>query len=138
LVIEDDPRVRELIAIYCAELGLHVHQAHCGQAALEILERITPQLVCLDLTLPEFSGFDLCQRIRRSPRTADVPVVVISGHSRPADRAAAEDAGATDYIVKPFRRRQFARIVRRALLSRVQPPANDDAVTPLAKAQGGG
>jgi two-component system chemotaxis response regulator CheY len=111
-------------------------------AALQVLERITPELVCLDLILPEFSGFDLCERIRRSPRTAAVPVVVISGRSTPMDRAAAEDAGATDYIVKPFHRRQFARIVRQALLRREQPPANDDVVTPpwtpRVKARGGG
>jgi len=115
LIIEDNPHVSAVMAEYCLELGFAVHQAYSFRAALAALSRLTPDLILLDLVLPESSGFTLCEAIRQDARLANVPVMVVSGRSVPMDRAAAEAAGATAYLVKPFGRSRFVEMVREAL-----------------------
>lgn len=115
LIVEDNPHVCAVIAAYIGEMGFEVHQAHSFRAAKTALAWLTPDLILLDLVLPESSGFTLCEAIRQDPRLARVPVVVVSGRSVPMDRAAAEAAGATGFLVKPFGRPQFVEAVRRAL-----------------------
>ena len=102
-MIEDDPDARRLVAACLRRLGLRVHEAASGAEARVVLERTTPDLICLDLRLPDGSGLALCEQIRASPRLCDVPVVVISALTRPIDRAQAEVAGADEYMTKPFR-----------------------------------
>jgi len=112
VVIEDDPDARRLVAACLRRLGLRVHEAASGAEARVVLERTTPDLICLDLRLPDGSGLALCEQIRASPRLCDVPVVVISALTRPIDRAQAEVAGADEYMTKPFRPDALAESVR--------------------------
>ena len=111
-MIEDDPDARRLVAACLRRLGLRVHEAASGAEARVVLERTTPDLICLDLRLPDGSGLALCEQIRASPRLCDVPVVVISALTRPIDRAQAEVAGADEYMTKPFRPDALAESVR--------------------------
>ena len=113
LVIDDNPGVCALIAAYCVELGLEVEQAHTVRAAQQAFARRVPDIVLLDLVLPESGGLSLCEEIRR--HAPDLPVIVVSGRSVMTDRADAEEAGATDYIVKPFDKARLRHAVRRAL-----------------------
>src|SRR5205085_7364502 len=111
LVVEDDPEIRKLLAKFLERLGLVAIEAATGKAALVTLEKLTPELVCLDLMLPELSGYQICERIRATPHLAKVPVLVISARSTPPDRALAEELGADAYLVKPLRWNTFSTTV---------------------------
>jgi two-component system chemotaxis response regulator CheY len=122
IVIEDDPDARRLIRSYCERLGFRVETAASVRAANALLDARTPDLVCLDLILPEASGLGICERIRATPRLAEVPVLVISARATPFDRALAEEAGASGYIVKPLRWKGFLDAVERLIgVSVLQP-----------------
>ena len=111
LVVEDDPDIRKLIRRYLEKLDLDVDEAATGKAALWRLERERPALVCLDLMLPESSGYEICERIRAMPHLAKVRVLVISARSMPPDRALAEEVGADAYLMKPIRWGSFSSLV---------------------------
>jgi CheY-like chemotaxis protein len=111
LVVEDEPETRKLLRKYLEKLGLDVLEAASGKAALALLETHLPALVCLDLMLPEISGYDVCERIRATPRLQSMPVLVISARAQPPDRALAEEVGATAYLIKPIRWTTFSEIV---------------------------
>lgn len=115
LVVEDDLKILKLVARYCERLGMSVREATSAKAADLELAGVTPDLVCLDLVLPEASGYAVCEKIRSTPRLAHVPVLVISGRSSPVDRAAAEEAGASDYLVKPLHWLAFAKAAGRLI-----------------------
>ena len=70
-----------------------------------------PDLVCLDLMLPELSGFEVCEFMRSIPALMSVPILVMSARAKPMDRAFAEEVGATAYLIKPFKRSEFSRAV---------------------------
>lgn len=122
LVVEDDPEIRKLLRKYLEKLSLEVLEAGTAKAALAVLQMHTPALVCLDLMLPESSGYDVCEKIRSSPLLKDVPVLVVSARSMPPDRALAEEVGATAYLMKPIRWSSFSETVL-GLLGQ-QPPAD--------------
>jgi two-component system chemotaxis response regulator CheY len=111
-VIEDDPEIRTLLRKYLEKLSFEVMEAGTGKSAMALLDDgVMPSLVCLDLILPESSGYDICERIRASPRLQMVPVLVISARSAPPDRALAEEVGASAYLVKPIRWKTFSATV---------------------------
>jgi two-component system KDP operon response regulator KdpE len=99
LVVEDDDAVRALISLTVQQLGWHVEEAATAQAAMLAVEASPPDLVLLDIGLPDASGLDVLRRIRRLSAT---PVVVLSGASDDASKVALLDAGADDYLVKPI------------------------------------
>jgi len=115
LVVEDDPDARKLVAECLRRLGLRVHEAGTAAAAVATLEGLTPDLVCVDLCLPDGSGFAVCEHVRRTARLRDVPVLVISALSKAIDRAQAQAAGADEYLTKPFRANALAESVTELL-----------------------
>ena len=115
LVVEDAPSIRKLMRVYLEELGYAVEEAADGHQAIACLGTVTPALVCLDLMLPRFSGYQVCHYIRKTPALAQTPVLVVSARTLPLDRAHAEEAGASAYLTKPFTRVEFTRQVRALL-----------------------
>lgn len=115
LLVEDDPALRKLVKSYLVNLGLSVIEAGDGQTAIHLLSEHTLDLVCLDLMLPEFSGYDVCEILRKSARNSAVPVLMISARALPEDRAAAMEVGASAYLTKPFSKADFSREVRALL-----------------------
>jgi DNA-binding response OmpR family regulator len=115
LVVEDDPEIRKLLRKYLEKLSFDVREAGNGKAALALLHAQAPALVCLDLMLPESSGYDICEEMRRSPHLKNVPVLVVSARSMPPDRALAEEVGASAYLIKPIRWESFSATVLRLL-----------------------
>jgi two-component system chemotaxis response regulator CheY len=108
LVVEDDPALRRMVSAYLKAMNISAIEAPDGRTALRELAGKVPDVICLDLMLPELSGFDLCEHIRREPQLRDVPVLIMSARGFPEDRAAAEEVGASAYLVKPFTRAQFS------------------------------
>lgn len=115
LLVEDDPDLRGQLRIALEGLGLEVTEAASGRQAVDALAEGAPDLVVLDLMLPEVSGFELCELIRSAPPLQHVPVLVTSARGLPQDRAEAEDCGADEYLIKPFTQRELASAVRRLL-----------------------
>jgi two-component system chemotaxis response regulator CheY len=120
LLVEDDPALQKLVRRYLDQMGLEVVTASDGQSALVVLKDKLFDLVCLDLMLPEVSGYDVCEHMRQTAQLKGVPVLMISARSLPEDRAHAAEVGVNAYLSKPFTRAQFTKHVA-ALLDR--PPA---------------
>ena len=106
LVVEDDARLRRALELLLSD-HWDVEVANDGRQALERVERSTPDLVLTDLLLPEIDGFELTRALRAAPRTSAVPIVVISGLTEEADRLRALEAGANDFLIKPFSEREL-------------------------------
>jgi len=119
LVVEDHPDARALIRTYLVAMGIEVIDVAEGRSALRALEKSRPDLVCLDLMLPELSGFEVCEFMRSHAELRTVPILVMSARAKPMDRAFAEEVGATAYLVKPFKRSEFSRAVN-ACITRLE------------------
>jgi two-component system chemotaxis response regulator CheY len=111
LVVEDHPDARALVRTYLLSMGLEVVDVAEGRSAIRSLQASRPDLVCLDLMLPELSGFEVCEFMRSNPDLREIPILVMSARAKPMDRAFAEEVGATAYLVKPFKRSEFSRAV---------------------------
>jgi DNA-binding response OmpR family regulator len=118
LVVEDSEPLRAVISAYLRQLGFEVTALASGDDAVEVARELRPQLVCLDLMLPNVSGLEVCDRLRQAEETADTPVLITSARDTPQDRLNAELAGADDYLVKPIQATALAERVRRLLQRR--------------------
>ena len=114
LLVEDDPPLRKLVAGYLKLLSFEVAEAADGKKAMAALSESKYDLICLDLMLPESSGYDVLEFIRKQG-LAKVPVLMMSARSLPEDRAQAEELGATLYLIKPFSRSDFTKAVKAVL-----------------------
>jgi DNA-binding response OmpR family regulator len=112
LLVDDEPRIREVVANYLRRDGYSVQTAIDGAAARRHLEEFKPDLVVLDLMLPEVSGFDVLNEIRRA---GDLPVILLTARAEETDRVAGLELGADDYVVKPFSPRELVARVRTVL-----------------------
>jgi two-component system phosphate regulon response regulator PhoB len=128
LVVEDEPAIAELIAINLRHAGHEAVVALDAGQAQAAIDGILPDLVVLDWMLPGESGLALARRWRSQPRTRELPIIMLTARAAEPDRVAGLDAGADDYLVKPFSVNELlARI--RAVLRRKAPEALDAAVT---------
>ncbi|MBZ4334797.1 response regulator [Corallococcus interemptor] len=118
LLVEDSPMFRVMLRDMLQQMGVkNVVEQPNGKAAMEYLAagEPKPDLVCLDLTLPDVSGYDVCEHIRRTPAIAHVPVLMVSARNLPEDKAYAEEAGANGYLGKPFTPEELEKRVRQVL-----------------------
>jgi two-component system phosphate regulon response regulator PhoB len=120
LIIEDDPDLAEAVRGRLALEGHTVAVAHCGSQGLTIARDFLPDLVLLDLALPDMPGTEVARLLQADPDTRQVAWVVVSGRDDEIDRVIAFELGATDYVVKPFSLRELALRVR-AILRRLGP-----------------
>ena len=120
LVVDDEPRVREVVATYLQREGWVVQSVSDGDDARRQLEEFSPELVVLDLMLPGVSGLDLLKEIRRR---GDLPVIVLTARSQEADRVTGLELGADDYVVKPFSPRELVARVRSVMRRSVSRPS---------------
>lgn len=123
LVAEDDPVTLEALAACIENEGFSALQATNGRQAIQLWRDKTPDLVCLDIMMPELSGYDVCRRIRESDR--DIPILFLSAKNQEIDIVAGLEIGADDFIRKPFTRREvMARI--KANLRRAHPEESNN------------
>jgi len=112
LVVEDEPAIQELVSFTCASSGYKVRRAESVGAAQEAIRSELPDLVILDWMLPDRGGIDLLRDLRAQERTRSLPVIMLTAKSAETDRVAGLDAGADDYVVKPFSPRELVSRVR--------------------------
>ena len=124
LVIEDDPDIVELLRYNLERESYRVTCAVTGSEGLSELQRERPDLVILDLMLPEVSGFELCRRLRKEPATENLPVIMLTARSEEADVIAGIELGADDYIKKPFSPRELVARVGAVLRRAGHPEAS--------------
>jgi len=127
LVVEDESAIAELVALNLRHAGFEVQIAADADQAQAEVDRVVPDLVILDWMLPGQSGLQLARRWRAQARTRSLPVIMLTARAHDADKVSGLDAGADDYLTKPFSTTELmARI--RALLRRKAPEALDNPV----------
>jgi two-component system, OmpR family, phosphate regulon response regulator PhoB len=122
LVVEDERDIAALVAYHLTKEGYRVRTAEGGMEALEAAAAERPDLLVLDLMLPNFSGYEVLAELRRRPDLAEVPVIVLTARRDEADRIRGLELGADDYLTKPFSPRELVLRVA-AVLRRAQSPA---------------
>lgn len=119
LVVDDEPQIVELIESYLTKDGYQVIIASDGRQALELVRREQPDLILLDLMLPEIDGFDVCRILRKESST---PIIMLTARGEETDKIVGLELGADDYITKPFSPREVSARVK-AVLRRLGPNA---------------
>lgn len=102
LIIDDDPAIAELVAINLEMAGYDICQAEDGIKGQALALQIQPDLIMLDVMLPKVHGFTVCQRLRRDERTANIPVLMLTALGQTHYKVDGFNAGADDYLTKPF------------------------------------
>ncbi|WP_307844565.1 response regulator transcription factor [Actinotalea solisilvae] len=120
LVADDDPDIRDLVAFKLGTAGYEVEVVGDGLAALEHARARPPRLVLLDVMMPGLSGLDVAQQLRADPRTATVPIILLTAKAQESDVEGGFGVGADDYVTKPFSPRELLSRVR-AVLARSVP-----------------
>ncbi|MEO7118184.1 MAG: response regulator, partial [Candidatus Limnocylindrales bacterium] len=110
-VVDDDPQIQRLLVRMLEAEGYRVVPAHDGEVGLRIIAEHQPDLVILDLSMPRLDGFEVCRRLRADPQTVALPVIILTAHATIEDMVAGLDAGADDFMTKPFQQMElFARM----------------------------
>jgi DNA-binding response OmpR family regulator len=120
LIVEDEPDIRALLAFHLEREGFQVSRCGTGAEAVRQVRVSPPDLLLLDLMLPEMNGLDVCRRLRQDPATASLPIVMLTAKGEEVDRVLGLELGADDYIVKPFSPKEMVARVR-AVLRRARP-----------------
>ncbi|MBN2537794.1 response regulator transcription factor [candidate division WOR-3 bacterium] len=118
-VVDDEPDILELVALHLRKAGFRVEEHRDATGFYRALGRKVPDLVILDLMLPDGDGMDICRYLRREGRFAKVPIIMLTARAEETDRVLGLESGADDYVVKPFSPRELVSRVR-AVLRRVR------------------
>ncbi|MCW8925469.1 MAG: phosphate regulon transcriptional regulator PhoB [Xanthomonadales bacterium] len=128
LVVDDESAIREMIRFGLAKSGMSVQCAASGQEALLKINEQSPDIILLDWMMPNMSGPELTRRLRKGSVTEDIPIIMLTARVSEDDKVTGLNAGADDYIVKPFSPRELiARI--NAVLRRADPGGEDGRIT---------
>jgi two-component system phosphate regulon response regulator PhoB len=120
LVVDDEPEAVELVEFNLKGAGYEVSTASDGAEALNKARRIQPNLVILDVMMPEIDGMEVCKLLRRDPATSGIPIIMLTAKASEVDRVLGLELGADDYVVKPFSPRELVLRVKK-LLDRGKP-----------------
>jgi len=128
LVVEDEPAIQELVSFACGNGGYKVRRADSVRAAQEAIRQALPDLVILDWMLPDRPGVELLRELRGDERTRGLPIILLTAKGAESDKVTGLDAGADDYVVKPFSPRELVSRVR-ALFRRRAPQHSGEALS---------
>ncbi len=120
LIVDDEPDILELLEYNLRQAGYTVVTASDGASAFAEVERQRPELILLDLMLPDVSGTEVCRRLKKDASTESIPIMMITARSEEIDRVVGFELGADDYITKPFSPRELVLRVQ-AVLRRSRP-----------------
>jgi DNA-binding response OmpR family regulator len=112
LVVDDERKIVDIVKAYLEKDGFQVTSAYDGKSALDLVRRQTPDLIVLDLMLPEISGWDVCRSLRKE---SDVPIIMLTARDETTDKIVGLELGADDYITKPFDPKELVSRVKAVL-----------------------
>ena len=115
LIVEDEESLLKLESILLTSKGYDVRGVANGQEALDAVAEEKPDLILLDIMLPEIDGFEVCQRIKDDPDTTDIPIIMLTAKKSREDMARGEKVGADWYITKPFKSVMVIETIQRFL-----------------------
>jgi two-component system, OmpR family, phosphate regulon response regulator PhoB len=127
LLIEDDEAIAELIVWHFAREGFSVRQTPDGEQALVLVEERVPDIVLLDWMIESLPGIEVCRRLRRNPKSANVPIIMLTARGEEEDRIRGLETGADDYVTKPFSPREL--VARVSALRRLRPALAGELLT---------
>ena len=127
LFVEDEAAIREVVELALSRAGFETHAVAGTVQAERAIERERPDLVLLDWMLPGVSGLEFARKLRREESTRDIPVIMLTAKGEEGDRLSGFDAGADDYIVKPFSVKELTARIR-AVLKRTTPAGADEPI----------
>jgi two-component system phosphate regulon response regulator PhoB len=127
LIVEDEPSIAELISVNLSHAGFLPVRAFQTDQALQLMKEVLPDLVILDWMLPGKSGIQFAKELRANERTKDIPIILLTARSEEMDKIAGLEAGADDYVTKPFSPKELVARVR-AVLRRRSPQLADEVV----------
>lgn len=128
LVVDDESDIRELIHYNLVKEGFDVMCAATGEESLKLIAESAPNLILLDLMLPGIDGLEVCRVLKRNPKLAPIPIIMISARGEEADIVAGLELGADDYISKPFSPKVLLARVRSVLRRMTTPPIDPNAI----------
>jgi len=137
LLVDDNVQNLELLEAYVEGLGCEVQTARDGEEALKRIEARAPDLILLDIMMPRMSGYQVCERIKRDPKTRDIPVVMVTALGEVGDVERAVDSGADDFLTKPVHRVELLTRVRSLLRVRKLKQELDQAMEQIRRSRGG-
>ena len=117
LVVDDDPHVFELVQLYVEDDTIELLQAMDAYAGLDLVLHQRPDLIVLDVMMPGMNGLEMCRTLRKMPKVATIPVIILSAKVKPHDIKAGYQAGADHYITKPFEPQHLAQQIQQMLLN---------------------
>ncbi|GAA0354470.1 response regulator transcription factor [Bacillus horti] len=117
LVADDDPNVLEIIRLYFEKQQIELVEAHDGAQALDMVEKESPDIILLDVMMPNMDGFEACREIRKK---SDIPIIMLTAKGEEFDRVLGLELGADDYVTKPFSPRELVARIK-AIFRRLQP-----------------
>jgi two-component system OmpR family response regulator len=132
LIVDDEGHIREVIRVALKKAGMDVIEARDGKEALIRFAADRPDLIVLDIGMPEFDGLDVCREIRK---TSDVPILFLSARDEEIDRILGLEIGGDDYVTKPFSPRELVARVN-VILRRLNPRNGEAKAVPTALSQG--
>ena len=128
LVVDDEPDVLDLVTYNLARAGFQTDTASDGAEALRQARATAPDLILLDLMLPEMDGLEVCKLLRRDARTSAIPIIMLTARASEVDRIVGLELGATDYVPKPFSPRELVLRVKKRLEQNAGAPARNSYV----------
>ncbi len=127
LIVEDDPAVRELLRFVLCQHPFEVEEAPDAEVAQEMILAANPSLILLDWMLPNLSGIALAKKLKSSPVTQSIPIIMVTARGEEEDKVKGFECGADDYVTKPFSPRELVARIR-AVLRRLAPHQSDEQI----------
>ncbi len=125
LIVDDDPHIRDIVSFALEQAGFRVTEAGDGRQGLEQFNKLQPDLLVLDIMMPELDGLELCKELRK---TSTTPIIFLTAMSDEVDSIIALELGGDDYLTKPFSPRQLVAraraVLRRTTIDTLEPPNN--------------
>jgi DNA-binding response OmpR family regulator len=117
-IVDDEPDIIHLVSIHLKKAGYSVESFFNGNSLLKFLSSSTPDLVILDLMLPDLDGFEICKMMKNDTRYSSIPIIMLTAKGQERDKVAGLDLGADDYLTKPFSPRELIARINAVLRDR--------------------
>ena len=107
IIVDDEPDIRELVSLKLKKTGFNVKSFNDGNSLFEFLQNTIPDLIILDLMLPDYDGFEICKQLKTNNKTYNIPIIMLTARDTEIDKVFGLEIGADDYITKPFSPREL-------------------------------